>query len=223
MSTAGNIPAYIPQQVKPPKVHDPKPFDGTRSKLRPFISQCEIYIRMNPLSFGQEEQKVLWACSYLEGTAYDWITTKLKDYLDNDHDDREDDTNTIFDDHEEFVTQLTRMFGNIDEERRAERAIQTLRQNKSVTAYAGEFQLLAGKIDWDDKALTAQFYRGLKDEVKDDIVRGERPEELLPMINKAINIDSRLYERRLERKGQYSGGHHKKGKKYQQDGWSDRM
>jgi hypothetical protein len=71
--------------------------------------------------------------------------------------------------------------------------------------------------------LTPQFYRGLKDEVKDDIVRGERPEELLPMIKKAINIDSRLYKRRLERKGQYTMGHHKKGNRHPTDRWSDRM
>ncbi|KAG9241310.1 hypothetical protein BJ878DRAFT_428409, partial [Calycina marina] len=55
----------------------------THSKLRKFITQCEIYIRMNPLSFGSEEQKVVWAVSYLQRAAYDWITTKLKDYLDN--------------------------------------------------------------------------------------------------------------------------------------------
>jgi hypothetical protein len=115
------------------------------------------------------------------------------------------------------------MFGNIDEEQRAERAIQTLHQTKSVTAYTGEFQLLAGRIDWDDKALTAQYYRGLKEEVKDDIVRGGRPGELLPMIEKAIDIDSRLYERRMERRGQYSGGHQRKGKKDRTSRWEDRM
>jgi hypothetical protein len=71
---------------------------------------------MNPLSFGQEEQKVLWACSYLELNAYDWVTTRLKDYLKNNHPNREDETNEIFDSHEGFVNQLTRMFGNIDED-----------------------------------------------------------------------------------------------------------
>src|SRR5271156_7165424 len=52
---------------------------------------------------------------------------------------------------------------------------------------------------WDDAALTSQFYQGLKDNVKDDIVRGERPDTLQEMIATAVKINNRLYERQLEK------------------------
>jgi hypothetical protein len=165
---------------------------------------------MNPLSFGSQEQIVLWAVSYLTGTAYDWISTHLKDYLAYSHDKREDETNAIFDSHDEYVSQLTRMFGNTDEEIRAERDIQSCKQLTSVTEYTGRFELLAGKVDWEDKPLRALYYKGLKEEVKDDIVRGGRPQTLTEMKDKAIEIDTRLYERRMERRGQYSLGFSKK-------------
>lgn len=179
----------------------PALYDGTRSKLRLFITQCEIYIRMNHMAFTTEDQKVLWAGSYLAGTAYGWFSPLLKDYLENDSSDREVETDTLFSNHAEFVKQITRMFNNVDEEARAERAMESLRQTKGVTSYVGEFQLLNGRIDWDDRALLARFYAGLKDEVKDEIVRGGKPTVLQKMIDKAIDIDTRLYERRMERRG----------------------
>ena len=51
----------------------------------------------------------------------------MKDYLENDHDNREDKTNEIFDSHEEYVKQITRIFNNVDEEARAERALEVLK------------------------------------------------------------------------------------------------
>lgn len=193
-----------------PKVAVPTAYDGTRSKLRQYITQCEIYIRMNYPAFTSEDQKVLWAGSYLQGTAYGWFSPLLSDYLENTEAKREDETNTIFGQHAEYVRQITRMFNNVDEEARAERALESLRQTKGVTQYVGEFQLLNGRVDWDDRALLARFYAGLKDEVKDDIVRGGKPTMLQDMIDKAIDIDTRLYERRMERRGQSDLSHHRR-------------
>jgi hypothetical protein len=51
--------------------------------------------------------------------------------------------------------------------------------------------------------LTDQFYKGLKDVVKDDIARGERLDTLQRMISVVIKIDNRLYERNIECKGHY--------------------
>jgi hypothetical protein len=51
--------------------------------------------------------------------------------------------------------------------------------------------------------LTDQFYKGLKDVVKDDIARGERPDTLQRMISVAIKIDNQLYKRNIECKGHY--------------------
>jgi hypothetical protein len=56
-----------------------------------------------------------------------------------------------------------------DDIREAERDIRQLRQRTSVAAYKAEFQILATKIDWNDEALASQFYRGLKEQVREEI------------------------------------------------------
>ena len=79
-----------------------------------------------------------------------------------------------------------------------------LRQTTSVGEYTAQFQKYASKTKWDEDALIAQYYRGLKDEVKDDYVRiNPAPETLHEMIKAATKIDTRLYERKLKCKGNY--------------------
>ena len=58
----------------------------------------------------------------------------------------------------------------------------------------------------------AAYYKGLKEEVKDDMARQERPETLEDMTDLAIRIDQRLYERRLERQGEYHHTAHRNKK-----------
>ena len=52
----------------------------------------------------------------------------------------------------------------------------------------------------------AQFYKGLKDRVKDNIARVNRPSQLQSMITLAIWIDDQQYERELEKKDTYNYG-----------------
>ena len=79
-----------------------------------------------------------------------------------------------------------------------------LKQTKLAAAYTAEFQQIAAKMEWESKALTAKYYKGLKDSVKDRIVKIDRPKELNEMIEKSIIIDNRQYKRRLEREGKPS-------------------
>ena len=52
---------------------------------------------------------------------------------------------------------------------------------------------------WDDIALKASFYSGLKDDVKDKLVRVDLPDTLDELMNMVIKINGRLYERRQEK------------------------
>ena len=58
----------------------------------------------------------------------------------------------------------------------------------------------------------AQFYKELKDRVKDDIAQVNRPSQLQLMITLAIRIDDRQYKHELEKKDTYNFG---KKDKYQ--------
>ena len=86
----------------------------------------------------------------------------------------------------------------------SERELFELRQTSSAAAYAADFQRIAANTEWDEESLTAMFYQGLKDTVKDKIVESDRPDELEEMIEKAIIIDNRQHERSVERSGQPS-------------------
>src|SRR5881275_2167241 len=67
-----------------------------------------------------------------------------------------------------------------------------LRQTTSVGEYTAQFQKYASKTKWDEDALMAQYYRGLKDEVKDNYVRiNPAPETLHEMIEAATKIRSK--------------------------------
>jgi hypothetical protein len=57
-------------------------------------------------------------------------------------------------------------------------------------------------IDWDDAPLIVTFYNGLKERVKDEIARVDRPDEIDDMIKLAVRIDDRQYEREMEKKKQ---------------------
>jgi hypothetical protein len=214
----------IPETVRV-KMPLPDTYDGSRAKLKSFLMQAELYIGFNGHMFPIEPQKVLWAASFMRGRAFEWIQTFTNDHLANlgsttpdgkviTEDKRDNETKILFYSWNNFKIKINRMFGDIDEERTAERSIQGLRQKGAATAYAAEFQQYSFRTSWNDDALMAQFYRGLKDSVKDEMARMDnRGKNLQALITNAIRIDNRLYERSLERKGQYSQGH---GKKEQQ-------
>ena len=202
-------PLYL---AAPVKIHQPDLFDGDRKKLKSFLTQLDLYFGFNARQFSTPPDMILYASSYLRGQAFDWFETFVRNFLDNRNTpgDMNDETREIFESYEAFVRKIQRTFGDIDQERTAERRLQTLTQKGSAANYAAEFQQHSARTEWDDAALTAQFYRGLKDRVKDDIARGDRPEDLQEMIETAIRIDNRQYERSLEKGGSYKAPTFKK-------------
>ena len=93
--------------------------------------------------------------------------------------------------------------------------LQNLKQRGVAATYIAEFQQYLGQTDWNDNTLKDQYYKGLKDSIKDEIARSDRLESLYEMIALAIKIDNRYYERQLEHKGQYNPGFGKKAKQNQ--------
>ena len=71
------------------------------------------------------------------------------------------------------------MFGNIDKERTAEKALRRLKQKGATTAYITEFQQHFFKTGQNEDSLKYAFYKGLKDSVKDDIFYIEKRPKIL--------------------------------------------
>ena len=181
------------------KIPTPDLYHGDRDKLEAYLVQVELYVKRHSSQFKSAEDKVLFASTYLRGNAFTWFHHYLTDYLQKESGEREEETNTIFRDPQAFEKRLRRVFGDIDKERTAERQLYNLRQKTSAATYSASFQHIAANTEWDDAALTSQFYQGLREEVKDEIARTDRPADLQKMISRAVIIDNRQYERRLEK------------------------
>ena len=128
------------------------------------------------------------------------------DFLNNKPDERDNDIIEVTQNYLNFKNKLRQVFGDFDEEHSAERRMQSLRQTRSAADYASKFQQLAAQTQWGAVPLVAQFYKGLKDRVKDDVAQVNRSSQLQSMITLAIRIDDRQYERELEKKGTYNFG-----------------
>jgi len=63
--------------------------------------------------------------------------------------------------------------------------------------YYSEFKKLAKELEYKDKNVFKDtFYNGLKKEVRKEMM--ERPETYKRIVNKAIKLNNRLYELRIE-------------------------
>ena len=164
-------PAPVPVIIKPLKINTPELFDGSRGKLRAFFSQVELFFEFNLDRFLTDKHKVLFASTYLRGPAFEWFNSFLTDFLNNEPDKRDNDTIEVTQNYLNFKNKLRQVFGNFDKEHLAERRMQSLRQTGSATDYASKFQQLAAQTQWEAVTLVAQFYKRLKDRVKDNVAR----------------------------------------------------
>ncbi|KAI1686157.1 reverse transcriptase [Pyrenophora tritici-repentis] len=178
------------------KVARPDLFHGDRHKLEDWILQFDLFFRFEDEKVDPTDRGLLMA-SYMRGTAATWIKPYLNKYMDDNDDD--DDIERMFEDHPTFKDKLRQQFGVINEESKADRAIQQLKQTQSVADYASVFQGHALKTDWDDKALRVMYRQGLKERVKEELMRsGVAINNLQDLIRESIRIDNALYELQQE-------------------------
>jgi Retrotransposon gag protein/Zinc knuckle len=190
-------------------------FHGNRTKLRAFLLQLKMVFALRPNRYPMEADKVLFATMHLKDSAFAWFEPIATDYLECKREDQERETREIFANFGTFEERIKQVFGTADEERAAARQIHQIKQTGSAAQYYSLFQQVAARLDWDDKALAAAFYNGLKDHVKEKM--DEPPEEYQDLVGKAIKIDNRAFERRMEKKGRtgyvpYYGGNNRGAK-----------
>ena len=172
-----------------PKVAHPEFYHGQRNKLSTFITQVTMVITLQPNRFTTEEAKVLYAGSFLRDTAFLWFQPSVTANPKPDY---------MFD-FNKFCTELRKTFGDPDEVATAERHLYALRQRGSASAYLADFMRHAVLVKWNDEAKAAQFYRGLKENVKDELSRIGKPATFQDLQDAAIRIDTRLFERQVEK------------------------
>lgn len=181
------------------KMDKPGPYDGAKKTLQGFLTQCKAYFRHYHTQFRTEAEKVIFVGHRLEGDALAWYEPTLRDYLENKKEDWDDHTKKVFRKYEDFEEALRDAFGDPDEKRTAERQLFQLRQRGSASEYVAKFRQISAHLGWDDEPMMSQFYEGLKEEVKDELSKLDRPDDFTKYVAMAVRIDNRLYERRMER------------------------
>ncbi|CAG1983613.1 unnamed protein product [Fusarium graminearum] len=181
------------------KLTTPEPFKGKAAEVIPFLTRMKGHFRLFPRKLDTAAKKMLYTAPLIHGDAKVWFEPIWKDYLENDYNQQDQETQNIFADWLNFEALLKDNFGVINEERQAAAEILALKQHGSCTAHLAKFRQLAAKTEWDDEALMEIYYRSMKEEVKDELYKADRPDNLTEYITIAVKIDERHYERRRER------------------------
>ena len=182
------------------KVSPSEMYSGDRHKLYLYLSKCRHNFLSCPELFPTEHQKVLFASGYLDGAAYNWFQPLLDQYS-RAMDSPAEETPAEFRFLQQYAKSLENTFGDPDIVRSKERELRNLNQFSSVASYLADFNRIKGFVKWNDEALASQFYKGLKSAVKDGLVYEKpAPTTLAQLSSAALRIDSRQFERLLERK-----------------------
>jgi hypothetical protein len=146
---------------------DPEKFTGEdRGKLRSFVALLRLHLIDRPGEFPNEQLKLRYAFSRLEGAALEQLMHLVKD----DH--------VNLGNFEAFVTSLEEAYGDPDRVNTAERALAKLCQgNRDFIAYYAEFQCLIVDLNWNDAAKRAALHRSLCEELKDILSIQDLPED----------------------------------------------
>jgi hypothetical protein len=150
-----------------------------------------MVIALQPSRFPDERTKIIYFGSFLRDTAFLWFQPYITGSS------QQEWMNNL----DTFIGRFKEAFGDPDEEATAERNLFSLRQKGSAATYAADFQRYASLLSWDKQALKAQYYRGLKEQIKDEFARTGKPETFQEMVTQSIRIDNRLFERSLEKSG----------------------
>lgn len=93
---------------------------------------------------------------------------------------------------ETFSNEMRKVFDHI-QGKEASGHLLSLRQGKSfVSEYSIDFHILAAETGWDERALQGVFFRGLSEEVKDQLATRDETSSLDELISLSIRLDNRF-------------------------------
>jgi len=186
------VPVEPKSRVKP---RSPDTFDGSDlGKLDDFIFQCSMYIVLRGQDFPDEASKVAFMLSYLKGSALDWFQTVAT------HGSSGLMSTAWLSSPSKFINELRRLFGPRDPVNEATVRIENLRYKDAGKAvkYTLDFNQDAPRTGWNDKALYRQFYKGLLDQLKDELTQIGKPKTLIPLQHQVQVLNQRYWEHQAE-------------------------
>jgi len=140
----------VPQKVV--KVNTPAKYYGDRDKTKTFIFQLRLYWTVNDDAFPDSRSKVVFAASYCQGRALEWVQPYMMEYLEKGWNKTLHRDTAHLLDPVNFITQLQTMFGEIDPKQEAEGRLLRLKQTSTVPHYTAAFTALKVQCSWGDEA-----------------------------------------------------------------------
>jgi len=172
-------------------LNKPTPFDGSRSKIRDFIQECQLYLTVNSDIYNDDPKKIGFILSYMsEKEATLWKRQYLQSITTN---------NVInFPKIDDFLKKVLGDFKQEDETRSATNQLERLQQGKGTAEeLVTKFKLLVGKANLsststsDHVHLIRMFQRALNPRLADRILYADVvPTTIEDWYKRAIQYDA---------------------------------
>ena len=200
------------------KLEPPTKYIGKKEELMGFLTALCSYFYLYSAQFYTVASYVLFATSRLDSNALRQFEPTWRDFLLKLADKRDEFTTAIFESYERFEEELRKVFRDTNKKRYTQERLASLYQTKSASTYTMQFQQDSLQAGINDEGLIQLFYKGLKEEVKDELYYLDYPTILDKYIEIAIRIDNWLYIQKQQKKSDRqctfnSGNSNKNGKK----------
>ncbi|MBW0498813.1 hypothetical protein O181_038528 [Austropuccinia psidii MF-1] len=124
LQAASSSEASRPLAFRTTSMKEPECFDGTQPfKVKSFIQYCQLIFHNDKANFSQYRKKVLYATSFLIGRAERWIEPNLSSLTNQ-------GSNYLLNSWNLFESQLSTLFGDPNELRKAEAELDSLRMKE---------------------------------------------------------------------------------------------
>ena len=152
---------------------------------------CIMVFDNKPHKFWSDRQHVSYAASFLSEIALLWWQLNLMAFP----------KPPIRSDWAEFVSKLDKLFGEPDLAQALERALHSLKmqENHHINKYMIEFLEHAAYTGWNDVALYGEFYWGLAERIKDQLLNLDHPQTPEQLKVNALKCDNCYWERQHEK------------------------
>lgn len=158
----------------------PERFGGKSEKMRTFIVQCELFMRIQPAAFPTDRSKVSFVLSLLKASAARWARPIIE------HND------PIMDNYQNFMDNFRDHFR--DPVPAIYRITKLKQGNQGIRLYIDKFKLLAAEVDWSEACLISMFREGLDPKIKEELRMQGVPQKLDQLYQRCIYIETFLGE-----------------------------
>ncbi|MBW0503445.1 hypothetical protein O181_043160 [Austropuccinia psidii MF-1] len=184
-------------EFKTASMKEPDVFDGTQAhKLRGFIQSCQFIFHNEPVNFFYDRKNVLYSNLFLTGRAGKWIEPYLPNISN-------EDPSYLLNNWQLFETQLLALFGDSNEVRKSEQALENLRMKESghVSLYISDFKSLISRIgDWGERAYIHVYRRGLAPRLLDQLASYPGSfDTLQELMGITLELHTRYHKRQKEK------------------------